>query len=129
MEKAERLARELLGKTERGELSEKDLAAMGLSSAGLRAFLGRVERARAASARANDSASPPTFADFLREADRAVRAGRGSEGGPGSSRGEGRGTLSGVFDAVKETIDLEYRDILEEYYRSLADPARRARPR
>lgn len=126
LERAEKVARELLDRLAKGQIDASALARHGLSADRLKAFLQGVERARAklAASRDDGSSAPPTFADFLEEVDRTRVAGREGETGgtAGTSKGEGRGELRGVTEGMKEALDLEYRDLLEEYYRSLADP-------
>jgi hypothetical protein len=78
-----------------------------------------------ASARGRPDA-PPTFADLLKSMYASSTAGRALAGGAGDGgirRDEGRGDARDLIEGVKESVDLEYQRLLEEYYRSLADPA------
>ncbi len=105
----------------------KDLEALGLPLNQLQGFVKDVERARAqmAATKGGNSTAPPTFADFLKAMDATQKTGVKATGGgsAGSTNGAGKGETRGVTDTMKETVDLEYQDLLEEYYRSLADPA------
>jgi hypothetical protein len=109
-------------------MTVQQLSELGLSLADLKGFLASIDRARAAMAASRGGSSPnaPTFADFLGEIDKSLKTGKEAEPGAaaaGASKGDGRGPLRGVAESLKETVDLEYQDVLEEYYRSLADPA------
>jgi hypothetical protein len=109
------------------KLTMKGLEALGLSLSQLQTFVKDVERARVqiAATRAGSSTAPPTFADFLKEMEGAQTAGQKAVTGTGAPAGSGtgNGAIRGVTEGMKETVDLEYQDLLEEYYRSLADPA------
>jgi len=128
---AERVARELVDKVQSGRINAQDLARMGLSVPQLQQFLKDVERARATKqpASGGDGSTPtPTFADLIEEMNRSIKTAKKSEAGTNAaSSGEGHGSLRGVLDAIRDTVDLQYQDILEEYYRSLADPKYRRR--
>lgn len=108
-------------------MSAKDLEGLGLSISRLRNYIQEIERARAlmASARGNPDA-PPTFADLLKSMEASNAAGQAPAGGAaegGVRRDQGRGDYRDLIEGMKETVDLEYQRLLEEYYRSLADPA------
>ncbi len=114
-------------KLESGAVSAQDLDGMGLSPARLKAFIQEIERARAllAAVRGNPDA-PPTFADLLKAMDASQKSGKDAVNGGaagGSRSDKGRGELRDIVEGMKETVDLEYQQLLEEYYRSLADPA------
>ena len=121
------MARELLEKVAKGRVAMKDLEGLGLSVTQLQSFVKDVERARAqlAATKGGNSTAPPTFADFIKAMDATQKTGTKATGGgnAGSTSGTGKGETRGVTDTIKETVDLEYQDLLEEYYRSLADPA------
>ncbi len=123
---AERVARELVDKAQVGRVSAQDLARMGLSLPQLQQFLADVDRARASkqpAAGGNGSTPTPTFADLIDEMNRSIKTAKKADTGTNAtSSGAGHGSLRGVLDAIRETVDLQYQDILEEYYRSLADP-------
>jgi hypothetical protein len=108
-------------------VSLRDLEALGLSVGDLKSFLRDVERARSSSqaAKGGPSTAPPSFADFLKEMDGTQKRGEKTarDGGKaGSSEGAGKGAIRGVTEDMKVSVDLEYQDVLEEYYRSLAKP-------
>ncbi len=123
---AEQIAREIMDKIGRGKILPKDIERLGVSVDDIKAFLKEVERAKMAQPNgkpSDGSQPPPTFADFIEEINKTVKQAKKADPSQNaSSSGEGKGNLRGVIDSLKETVDLEYQDVLEEYYRSLADP-------
>jgi len=128
---AEKVAREILDKVAKGRITQKDIERLGLALDDVRQFLKEVERARSARPTGepgNASQPPPTYAELIEELNKTVKQPKKPEDAKNATgAGEGKGTLRGVMDAVKDSVDLEYQDVLEEYYRSLADPNWRKR--
>jgi hypothetical protein len=121
----ETIARELLKKTREGRISEQNLRDLGIEPGRL------VEYVSAANARASSAPSEPPPGNAAARSDgvphgekrQEVRNGTDRSGAPPENPEPDLGrvdTLQGALDSLKTSVDPEYQEVLEEYYRSLA---------
>jgi len=124
-ERARKAVDELERRLRDGGVSDAELQELGWNRAEAQAFVERYRRLQAAAQRQRDGG---LFSGKTRDTDdgpssadgnSATGVGRGMTGAIRSAPGTAR-PAEGLSDATTESVPVEFRDVLDEYYRSMA---------